>query len=386
MKKRQIGRTDLRVNEIGYGMMDLSNDATRRPSESEAINLLQRAVDEYGVEFFDTADAYGAGEDEMNHGERLISKALTGGRRERVVIATKGGFTRPGGSWVPNGRPEHLRAACEASLRALETDRIDLYQLHRPDPQVPLQESVGALADLQREGKIRAVGVSNVPLPLLIEAQAEAEIASVQNPLAFIYFNPTWPAMLDHCEKEGISMIAYAPVGGHRNAHRLVEFRDWLEATITSTNASPYGVALAWLLHRSPSIIPIPATKKIEHLAENMQAGDITLTPEEVEKLHYPESWMTRYARAKQEQNYPKAIEELNKGLAFDPTDGSTWYNLACVHALSGRPDDAFESIDRAIGVGFHHVDHARNEADFAALRHDPRFEKAMERMAVKAG
>ena len=126
MTKRRIGTSDLWVNEIGYGSMTLSINPARRPSEADAIAFLQRAVDEYGVELIDTADAYSAGEDDMHHGERLIAKALTGERRQRVVIATKGGFIRPGGAWKPDGRPEHLPEACEGSLRAVGTDRIDL--------------------------------------------------------------------------------------------------------------------------------------------------------------------------------------------------------------------------------------------------------------------
>lgn len=375
MKKRQIGNSDLWVNEIGYGSMNLSIDPERRPSETEAITLLQRAVDEFGVELIDTADAYCLGEDDMHHGERLIAKALAGERRERVVVATKGGFIRPGGRWLPDGRPEHLRAACEGSLRALATDRIDLYQFHLPDPNVPIEESLGALVDLQREGKIRYIGVSNFSLEQLIAARSVAEIVSLQNPLAFIYMRIIKPELLKYCEDEGITWLAYAPVGGHRNAHRLVEYKEWLDENISSTDASPYGIALAWLLHRSPAIIPIPATTNIEHLAANMRAAEIRLTEEEVAKLHHPESWMESYEKARSNGDYTKALAALEKGLTFDANDMSTWYNLSCVHSLSGNIEKSLTALRRAIELGFRHIDHVRQDQDLQAIRTDPRFE-----------
>jgi aryl-alcohol dehydrogenase-like predicted oxidoreductase len=383
MKKRQIGNTDLWVNEIGYGSMNLSIEPERRPSEAEAITLLQRAVDELGVELIDTADAYGGGEEEMHHGERLIAKALAGERRERVVIATKGGFIRPTGRWRPDGRPEHLRAACEGSLRALGTDRIDLYQFHLPDPNVPIEESLGALADMQREGKIRHIGVSNFSLPQLIAAREVADIVSVQNPLAFLYMNDACAELMKYCEENRITWLAYAPVGGHRNAHRLVQFKEWLDANITSTDASPYGIALAWLLHRSPAIIPIPATTNIEHLAANMRAAEIRLTDEEVAKLPHAEAWMHRYGKARADNDYPKALAALEEALGFDMNDDTTWYNISCVHALNGSSDKAFAALSRSIELGFRDVEHTRNEEDFESIRDDVRFDMLIERMGA---
>ena len=286
MKRRQIGRTDLHVNEIGYGGMSLSF-SLNRPPEQESIALLQRGVDDCGIEFIDTADAYCQSDDEMHHNERLIAKALTGARREKVVIATKGGFIRPEGKWIPDGRPSHLREACEESLRALATDCIDLYQFHRPDPAVPIEESLGALNDLQTEGKIRYIGVSNFSLAQLEAAMKVAMIESLQNPLGFHMYDEEKGALLTYCEENHITWIAYAPVGGHRNAQSLPQYTEWLTANVGASSASPYSLALAWLLHLSPMIIPIPATTKFEHLAENMRAAGIVLTAEDVEQMKH---------------------------------------------------------------------------------------------------
>lgn len=258
-----------------------------RLTEQESIALLQRGVDECGIEFIDTADAYGQGDHDMHHNERLIAKALTGARRERVVIATKGGFVRPEGKWIPDGRPSHLREACEESLRSLATDRIDLYQFHRPDPAVPIEESLGALTDMQTEGKIRYIGVSNFSLAQLEGAMKVAMIESIQNPLGFHMYDEEKNALLAYCKQNHITWIAYAPVGGHRDAQSLPQYTEWLTANVHASSASPYSLALAWLLHLSPMIIPIPATTKFEHLVENMRAAEIVLTPEDVERMKH---------------------------------------------------------------------------------------------------
>jgi aryl-alcohol dehydrogenase-like predicted oxidoreductase len=381
MNRRQIGNTDLRVNEIGYGSMNLTTFRETRLPEDEAVRFLERAVDEFGVEFIDTADAYCLDDSETHYGERVIARALKGERRQHVVVSTKGGFIRPNGAWKPDGRPEHLRATCEESLRALETDRIDLYQFHRPDPAVPIGESLGALADLQREGKIRHIGVSNFSQAQLESAMRIVEIASIQNPLSFIHFTPDRGEMLKFCEANRITWIAYAPVGGHRNAHRLPEFDEWMQQSIRSTDASCYSIALAWLLHISPSIIPIPATTRIEHLAANMQAAEIRLTDEEVAELYQPKSWMSYYFEAKQKGEYDEAVRQLQKGLVFDANDDMTWYNLSCVYALRGEVDRAFDALDRSIALGFRDAGHTREDSDFEAIRTDPRFDEALERM-----
>ncbi len=284
MARRTLGNTEITLNELAYGAMHLSIDRSRRPLESDSVTLLQRIVDELGVELIDTADAYCADDEETGHNERLISAALTGERRERVVIATKGGSVRPAGRWERNGRPEHLRSACEASLRALGTDRIDLYQLHAPDPNVPVSESVGALADLQREGKIRHIGVSNFSLPLLQAAQHEAVIVSLQNQFSVINQREE-SELLRYCETEGITYLPWNPVGGRGKAPELDKQNDRLLEVAKSHGTGAHQVALAWLLALSPAMIPIPGSTKFDHVKANMEAVDLTLTAEEIESL-----------------------------------------------------------------------------------------------------
>lgn len=281
----RIGKTDLVVHPVGYGAMHLSIDRARRPLEIDSIRLIQHAVDELGVNFIDTADAYCIDDSETGHNERLIAEALRdGNRRERVIVATKGGSIRPEGRWERNGRPEHLRAACEHSLRALEVEIIDLYQLHAPDPTVPVEESVGALRDLQREGKIKHIGVSNFGVPLLQRAMHEAEIATVQNQFSVINQREE-EAMVKFCEQNTITYIPWNPVGGRGKAPQLAEVSALLSEIATAHNTTPHVVAIAWLLQLSPAMLPIPGTTKIAHLQQNMEAATLNLTPEEMEHL-----------------------------------------------------------------------------------------------------
>ncbi|MDB5032922.1 MAG: aldo/keto reductase [Chlorobi bacterium] len=363
--------------------MNLSIDRKQRPSQSDAIALLQRAVDEYGVEFIDTADAYALGEDDMGYCERLIAGALQGERRERVVVATKGGFTRPGGAWKPDGRPEYLRRACEKSLAALGTDRIDLYQLHRPDPAVPIEESIGALVDLQREGKIRHIGVSNVSLEQLKTAMGVTEISSIQNPLSFPFYDESRGTLLTFCEEHGITYIAYAPVGGHRNASMLAEFDEWIAENIDAAGIPVHQLALAWLLRLSPATLPIPATTNPGHLARNMRAGDIPLASDDVEKLKHARSWRNDVEEALAAGDLEKEIAAMRKGLSFAPESGVIWYDLSCALIKAGRLTEGFDALESAIGNGFNHLEHVRSDEDFAAVRDEPRFQAALDRMAA---
>lgn len=279
---RQLGNTGIRVNAVGYGAMQLSIDAAQRPTEEEAIALLRGIVDELGVDFIDTADAYCLDETEIGHNERLIAKALEGERRGRVTIATKGGSTRPGGAWARNGRPEHLRAACEASLRALATDRIDLYQLHAPDPSVPITDSIGTLADLQREGKINHIGVSNFTLDQLRLSMEEATIVSVQNQLSVVNRREN-DELIAFCEEHAITYIPWYPVGGRTRT--LAGTSAALDAVASKHAATPHAIAIAWLLHRSPVMVPIPGTRSFEHARQNMSAMEIVLSDEELATL-----------------------------------------------------------------------------------------------------
>lgn len=284
MNKRRIGTTQYYVSEIGYGAMHLSIDRTKRPDEGESIALIKRAIDELGVDFIDTADSYCADDSETGHNERIIRQALQDGRADRVVVATKGGSVRPGGRWERDGSPEHLRSACEASLRALGVERIQLYQLHAPDPEVPIEESAGALADLQREGKIEYIGLSNVTIAQIGRAMKEATIVSVQNRFSVLKDNAQ-DEVLEFCEDNQMTFIPWNPVGGRGDAPHL----DTLSLTLgdigRSHDVSPHAIALAWLLQRSASIIPIPGTRTFEHLKENVEAAEVELTDEEVQRL-----------------------------------------------------------------------------------------------------
>ena len=249
---------DLEVGRLGYGAM--------RVTGPDAIPVVRRAY-ELGCTFIDTADAYGP-----FVSEELIAEALHP-YPEDLVIATKGGLVHAEGvsEWPRDGRPEHLKAACEASLRRLRVDRIDVYQLHRVDEKVPLVESVGALKELQDEGKIRHVGLSNVGRAQLAEARAVVDVVTVQN--RFNAVDRSSEEVLDHCEAEGIAFIPWEPLAaGVAPVAEAAERHD----------ATPSQVALAWLLQRSGAMLPIPGTGSLEHLEENVAARDLVLDPDEV--------------------------------------------------------------------------------------------------------
>lgn len=266
---------DLRVRRLGFGAMRLTGRGIwGEPADLEgAREVLVRAV-RLGVNFIDTADSYGPDVSEQLIGETLSPYP------EGLVIATKGGLTRPGpGRWVPNGRPEHLRRACEGSLRRLRLERIDLYQLHRVDPNVPLQESLGALADLRAEGKIRHVGLSNVGVTQLERAQKALPIVSVQN--RYNLTDRRSESMVDHCERHGLAFLPWAPIA----AGDLAASGGLLDRIAERHRASTGQVALAWLLRRSPAMLPIPGTSSVEHLLENLAAPLVPLTDGEVDEL-----------------------------------------------------------------------------------------------------
>jgi aryl-alcohol dehydrogenase-like predicted oxidoreductase len=256
---------DLTVNRMGFGAMRVTGQGIwgPPPNREQAQAALRRAV-ELGVTFIDTADSYGP---EVS--ETLIADTLYPYPGD-LVIATKGGLLRPGpGRWQPNGRPEHLREACEGSLRRLKLDQIPLYQLHRPDPKVPYADSVGALVDLKNEGKIRHIGVSNVTEPQLREAQQLTPVVSVQN--RYNLADRSSEPIVDLCDQEAIAFLPWAPI---QNADQL---------TPVLTAARRHGVssrqiALAWLLARSAHILPIPGSGSPEHVAENIAAASIQLS------------------------------------------------------------------------------------------------------------
>ena len=263
------------VNRLGYGAMRITGKGVWGPpaDEGEAIALLRRAVDR-GVDFIDTADSYGP---EIS--EALIAKALHP-YPAGLVIASKGGFLRPGpGHWTAAGRPAHLKAACEGSLKRLRLDRIDLYQLHTPDLRVPIEESVGALVELQREGKIGQIGVSNVSAAELKRAQAAADIVSVQN--SYNLGDRSSDDLVDPCADAGIAFIAFYPLA----KGRLARPGSALAQIAQRHRASPGQIALAWLLHRSPAMLPIPGTSSSAHLDENLGAAAIRLGADEFQAL-----------------------------------------------------------------------------------------------------
>jgi aryl-alcohol dehydrogenase-like predicted oxidoreductase len=280
---RRLG--DTQVFDIGLGCMPLSQH-DHRPDEAQAIRTIHAALDA-GATLLDTADAYALDEAEFGHNERLVARALRG-RRDGVMVATKGGHVRHGDGWALDGRPEYLRAACEASLRRLETDRIDLYQLHRPDPQVPFDESVGALRDLRDEGKIRLVGLSNVNVAQLEEALTIVDVAAVQNELSLRYTLPLAKGEVAACEARGIAFLAWSPLGGEHAASTTAGAQPAVARIAAEHGVSPQRVALGWLLALSPVVIPIPGARRPETIRDSLAAAELRLTPAEMGAIGSP--------------------------------------------------------------------------------------------------
>ena len=266
---------DLEVHRLGFGAMRITGRGIwGEPADPETARRLLRRVVELGVDLIDTADAYGPA-----ISERLIREALHP-YPDGLVIATKGGSVRFGPEgWGADGRPEHLRKACEGSLRRLHLDRIDLYQLHTVDPHVPLEESVGALRDLQEEGKIRQIGLSNVDLEELDRALEIAEVASVQN--RYNLADRGSEDVLERCQELGIGFLPWFPLA----AGRLATGHEALAEIARDHDAAPAQIALAWLLAHSPVMLPVPGTSSVEHLEENVAAAAIHLTDEEHDRL-----------------------------------------------------------------------------------------------------
>jgi aryl-alcohol dehydrogenase-like predicted oxidoreductase len=263
------------VNRLGFGAMQLTGKGVwgDPPDPEEAVRVLRRAV-ELGVDFIDTADSYGP-----FVSEQLIKRALHP-YPEGLTIATKAGLTRHGpGIWKPVGRPEYLRQQCELSLRHLGLDCIPLYQLHRIDPKVPLAEQLGELVDLQREGKVRHIGLSEVTVDQLEEARQHATIVTVQN--LYNLANRGAEALLEHCEEQAIGFIPWFPLA----TGELARPGGPLDRLAADTGATPAQLALAWLLRRSPVMLPIPGTSSVAHLEENLAAAEVELSDEQFEAL-----------------------------------------------------------------------------------------------------
>jgi len=280
MPTRRLG--GLQVSAIGLGEMPMS--LAGRPDEAQSIRTIHAALDA-GVTLIDTADAYCIDETEVGHGERLVAKALAArpGDRDRVVVAIKGGHTREGGEWNLDGRPEHLRQACEASLRALGVEAIGLYQFHRPDPKVPFAESVGTMAELKDAGKVRLVGLSNVSVDQIRQARQLVQVASVQNE-----FSPRFrrsEGELAFCAAEGIAFLPWSPLGGIGRGRELGGRHRAFGEVAEAHGVSAQQVALAWQLAKAPAVIPIPGSSRPETITDSAAAAGLRLSDDELARL-----------------------------------------------------------------------------------------------------
>lgn len=256
-----------------------------RPDRARSIATIHTALD-CGVTLIDTADAYSLGGSDTGHNERLVAEAVRTwpGAGEEVIIATKGGHLRTeDGSWRLNGRPEYLKRACEASLRALGVEVIDLYQFHRPDPDVPFAESVGALAELRDEGKIRLAGLSNVTIAQIDDALAIVPIASVQNQFSPAFLSSA--GELEYCQKQGIAFLAWSPLGGMSAAGRIGEQYSAFAVVAERHGVSPQQVALAWELAQGDVVIPIPGSSRPETIRDSVAAADFRLGEDDLALL-----------------------------------------------------------------------------------------------------
>ncbi|MFE2543478.1 aldo/keto reductase [Actinacidiphila glaucinigra] len=275
---RRIGQTE--VHPVGLGLVALTLDHADDPAR--AADVITAAIDT-GIGLLDTAYAYTTATED-NHNERLIARSLRSvAPADRPLLSTKGGHYRTGDTFPIDGRPETLRRHCEASLRALNVEQINLYHLHWPDPHIPISESVGALAELQRQGKINLIGLSNVDTGQITEAQREATIATVQNPYSL--FDPGDREVLAYCERHGIAFLAYSPLRGMttrgpRLARALEELAAHYDATATQ-------IALAWLLAQSPSLIALSGATRPETVRNSAAAATITMKPEHLEQLNH---------------------------------------------------------------------------------------------------
>jgi aryl-alcohol dehydrogenase-like predicted oxidoreductase len=280
MPSRRIG--GVKVSAVGLGAMPLS--LAGRPDEAQALRTIHAALDA-GVTLIDTADAYCLDDSDTGHNERLVAKALAAwrGGRDGALVATKGGHTRPGGEWGLDGRPEYLKRACDASLRALGVEAIGLYQFHRPDPKVPFTESVGALAELKAAGKVRMVGLSNVSVDQIEQARRIVEVASVQNE-----FSPRFrrsEGELAWCAAHGIAFLPWSPLGGIGRGGMLGQRHAAFAEVAGRHGVSPQRVALAWELAKAAVVIPIPGASRPETIADSAAAATLRLDDDDRRRL-----------------------------------------------------------------------------------------------------
>ena len=274
-----------KVSAIGLGGMPMSLED--RPDEDQSIRTIHAALDG-GVTFIDTADAYCISDKEIGHNERLIAKAISSWPgSETIQVATKGGHTRPGdGSWQQDGRPGYLKSACEASLKALGVESIWLYQYHRPDPKVAFAASVGALKDLQEEGKIQLAGLSNVNIEQIDEASEIIDVASVQNEFSAA-FTDSEPE-LRHCEERNIAFLPWSPLGGIGSAGKLGDRHRTFSEVADECGVSPQQVALAWELAKAGNVVPIPGASRPETILDSLGAVELQLSDDQLRRLEQP--------------------------------------------------------------------------------------------------
>ena len=285
MQQRQLGPDGPMVGAIGLGGMPMSV-RRERPGEADSLRVLRRAA-ELGMTLWDTADAYAIDDTETGHNERLLGKAyarLPADLKQRVVIATKGGHVRPEGRWAHDGRPQHIREAVDASLLALGVDRIDLYQFHRPDPDVPFADSVGAFAEARQQGKVRYVGLSNVSPAQIDEAKAIVPILSVQNQYSPTHRQPERDGSLEKCRDLGLAFLPWSPLGGMRGAKGIGQ-EGALAEVARELGVSPQRVVLAWHLSKYERVIPIPGASHVESVEDSARAAEVTLSPEQATRL-----------------------------------------------------------------------------------------------------
>jgi aryl-alcohol dehydrogenase-like predicted oxidoreductase len=280
MQTTTLGTTTETIPLIGFGGMPLSIQG--RPSEEQGRKVIHAAIDA-GMTLIDTADVYCLDDNDIGHNERLIASTVRERPdRDSIRIATKAGLRRPRGSWTNDGSPEHIREACERSLRALQVEQIWLYQFHAPDPRVPFEQSIEAFAELHRAGKFRWFGLSNVSVKQIEQAGRILPVQSVQNRMN-PYFREAF-AVAKECAQRNITFLAYSPVGGGRLAKKLPQF-DVLIELARKYDRSVHAIVIAWVRSKGETVMPIPAARSVEHVVDSAAAAELTLSPEDVRAI-----------------------------------------------------------------------------------------------------
>jgi len=281
-KYRRLNKTNIEVYAIGLGAMPLSLEG--RPDEVQALSVIEAFING-GGNFIDSANVYCVDDSDVGHNEKLITKALSKLEGENdIIVATKGGLRRPKGDWTVDASPEWLRQSCEKSLKDLNTDSIFLYQLHSPDPNLPLTDSIGELSRLMDEGKIQHIGISNVNVEHIQMALSITNITSVQNRCNLFERKSFTNGVIEFCEQNDIIFIAHSPVGGHFQHVQRAE-TILLKKLAEKHHVSTYQIMIAWLLHKSPSILPIPGASKISSIKDSLEAIIVKLSKEDMQLL-----------------------------------------------------------------------------------------------------